>query len=71
MYATEFQTVINEPYIQVPNYETPKGHEVRIVFLDLQIEEKIDKLTNLLANKKADIKPLKQEKEIFLYLLMM
>jgi hypothetical protein len=43
MYATEFQTVINEPYIQVPNYETLKGHEVRIVFLDLQIEEKIDK----------------------------
>ena len=27
MYAAEFQTVINEPYLHIPNYETFKGHE--------------------------------------------
>ena len=35
MYATEFQTVINEPYIHIPNYEAFKGHEVRVVLLDI------------------------------------
>ena len=35
MYATEFQTVINEPYIFIPNYEEFKGHEVRVVLLNL------------------------------------
>jgi len=42
MYATEFQTVINEPYIKVPNYETFRGHEVRVVFLDLNIDKNIE-----------------------------
>ena len=40
MYATEFQTVINEPYIHIPNYEVFKGHEVRIVVLNIDSEEK-------------------------------
>jgi hypothetical protein len=47
MYATEFQTVINEPYIQVPNYEAFKGHEVRVVFLDLNNSKKEVKKNNL------------------------
>ncbi len=34
MYATEFQTVINEPYIHIPNYEALRGHRVRIILLD-------------------------------------
>jgi len=38
MYATEFQTVINEPYVYIPNYETFKGHEVRIVVLNIDNE---------------------------------
>jgi hypothetical protein len=46
MYATEFQTVINEPYIKVPNYETFKGHEVRVVFLDLNINKNIEEQNN-------------------------
>jgi hypothetical protein len=35
MYATEFQTVINEPYIYIPNYEEFKGHDVRVVLLNI------------------------------------
>ena len=35
MYATEFQTIINEPYIHIPDYEIFKGHEVRITMLDI------------------------------------
>ena len=38
MYATEFQTVITEPYIYIPNYEAFKGHEVRIVVLNIDSE---------------------------------
>ncbi len=49
MYATEFQTVINEPYIQIPNYEAFKGCEVRVVLLN--IDEKSDSST---SNKKSD-----------------
>lgn len=41
MYAAEFQTVINEPYIHIPNYEAFKGHEVRVVLLNLDNEIKI------------------------------
>lgn len=40
MYATEFQTIINEPYIHIPNYEEFKGHEVRIVVLNIDKEVK-------------------------------
>lgn len=39
MYATEFQTVVNEPYIKIPNFERFKGHKIRVVLLDL-IEKK-------------------------------
>ena len=46
MYATEFQTVINEPYIHIPNYETFKGHEVRVVLLNLDNEIKIKEPIN-------------------------
>jgi hypothetical protein len=38
MYATEFQTVINDPYIKIPEYESFKGHEVRVILLDIQGE---------------------------------
>jgi hypothetical protein len=36
MYATEFQVVVNEPYIHIPNYETFKGHKVRVTLLDIE-----------------------------------
>jgi hypothetical protein len=49
MYATEFQTVINEPYIQVPNYEAFKGHEVRVVLLNID-----EKSNNEVFDKKED-----------------
>lgn len=46
MYATEFQTVINEPYIHIPNYQAFKGHEVRVVLLNLDNEIKIGEPIN-------------------------
>jgi hypothetical protein len=49
MYATEFQTVINEPYIHIPNYERFKGHKVRIVVLNIDNE-----YNNIVPNKKED-----------------
>ena len=49
MYATEFQTVINEPYIHIPNYEKFKGHEVRIVVLNIDTKTKYD-----IKDKKED-----------------
>ena len=35
MYAAEFKTIINEPYIKIPEYEKFKGKEVRVVLLNL------------------------------------
>lgn len=49
MYATEFQTVINEPYIHIPNYEKFKGHEVRIVVLNIDKE-----INNTVSTPKED-----------------
>ncbi len=49
MYATEFQTVINEPYIHIPNYEAFKGHEVRITVLNIDSKE-----NNMIPNKSED-----------------
>ncbi len=43
MYATEFQTIINNPYIKIPEYEKFKGQEVRIIVLN--INKKSHKLT--------------------------
>jgi len=39
MYATEFQTIINEPYIKIPEYDTLKGKNVRVLFLVENEEE--------------------------------
>ncbi len=35
MYATEFKTFINEPYIKIPEYEKLKGKKVRVILLNL------------------------------------
>ena len=65
MYATEFQTVINEPYIRIPNYETFKGHEVRVVLLNLdneiKIEESID--NNFILNATNNPRHLEPESD--------
>lgn len=58
MYATEFQTIVNEPYIKIPNFERFKGHEIRVVLLDLidrtlpPEETKIGFIENLINNPK-------------------
>jgi len=39
MYATEFQAIINEPFVYIPQYEQFKGHKVRIILLDENIEQ--------------------------------
>ena len=43
MYAAEFKTIIDEPYIKIPEYEKFKGKEVRVVLLDLKNSKKRDK----------------------------
>jgi len=53
MYATEFQTIINEPYIKIPNYEAFKGHNVRVVLLD--IDNKNDDIEFVDDLEKRDI----------------
>ncbi len=35
MYATEFQTIVKDPYIQIPEYEKFKNREVRIIILEM------------------------------------
>ena len=39
MYATELQTVINNPYIKIPEYEKLQGQKVRVIFLVEQVEQ--------------------------------
>jgi hypothetical protein len=34
MYATEFQTIVTDQYIQIPDFERFKNKEVRIIILD-------------------------------------
>jgi len=65
MYATEFQAVINNPYIKIPEYERFKGQEVRIIVLHTKkkthipiIEDK-DDFIKYLANN-----PIKLDKEL-------
>lgn len=36
MYATEFQTVIKDSYIKIPNFEHFRNKEVRIIILDIK-----------------------------------
>ena len=40
MYATEFKTVINEPFIKIPEFEQFKGKEVRIIVLGIDNDKK-------------------------------
>ena len=43
MCATEFQTIVTNRYIQIPNFERFKNREVRIIILDT-ISKNIDKI---------------------------
>jgi len=36
MYATEFTTIIDKPYIEIPEYEKFKNHKVKIMLIDLK-----------------------------------
>ncbi|NOX15230.1 MAG: hypothetical protein GXP61_04270 [Epsilonproteobacteria bacterium] len=46
MYAAEFQIIINEPFINIPNYEAFKGHKVRVVLLNLDNKVETEEPTN-------------------------
>ncbi len=70
MYATELQTVINEPYIHIPEYEALKGKNVRILFIvesdKEQVEDKgkfdfIDYYANNPIELEKDVKFLSRE----------
>lgn len=50
MYATEFKTVIHDPYVKIPEFERFKDRAVRIIILEERPEEPnvddfIDKIT--------------------------
>jgi hypothetical protein len=36
MQRVEFNTIIDKPYIEIPNYAELKGHRVGVVLLDLE-----------------------------------
>ncbi len=57
MHATEFKTVINDPYIKIPDYELFKGHEVRVTLLDIEKREtkKRDDFIEFLINHPVDV----------------
>jgi hypothetical protein len=40
MQRVEFNTIIDKPYIEVPNYEKLKGHKVGVILLDLENNKK-------------------------------
>jgi hypothetical protein len=40
MQRVEFNTIIDKPYIEVPNYEELKGHKVGVILLDLENNKK-------------------------------
>ena len=70
MYATEFQTVIKDSYIKIPDFEHFKNKEVRIIILDIKpsdaeenVEDKnfIDYLINNPADMPKDTKFLSRE----------
>ncbi len=42
MNATEFQTVIDDPYIKIPDYENFKGRRVRIIVIGVDKRESAD-----------------------------
>lgn len=50
MYATEFKTVIHDPYIKIPEFERFKDREVRVIILEEPPKEQsagdfIDRMT--------------------------
>jgi hypothetical protein len=66
MQRVEFNTIIDKPYIEVPNYEELKGHKVSITFLDLdnnkqKQEDYIQYLINNPANIDKNIKFLSRD----------
>jgi len=73
MYATEFTTILDKPYIEIPEFEKFKNHKVKIMLIDLKNSEspksQKENIKNILKNSKTklfkDIKdPLKWQKKI-------
>ena len=65
MYATEFQTVINEPYIYIPQFEQFKGHKVRVILLDeeIQTNQSKDDIDSFFDKFKLDLSNFKFDRE--------
>jgi len=36
MYAVEFETIVNEPYVKIPEFERFKGHKLKVILLDTE-----------------------------------
>ena len=68
MYATEFQTVVTEPYIKIPNFDKFKGHKIRVVLLDLiddnsEVENSKSFIENLIDNPRTFSKDFKFDRD--------
>ena len=70
MYAKEFHTILSEPYIKIPEFESFKGHRVRVIILDLdkdlsqdsdRKEDFIEFLTKNPIDLSSDLKFLSRE----------
>ncbi len=63
MYAIEFQTIVDKPYIEIPEFEKFKGKKVKIILLKEENKEENKKseadFIEYLANH-----PLKLEKNV-------
>jgi len=73
MYAAEFTTIIDKPYIEIPEFEKFKNHKVKVMLIDLKNsntpKNQKKSIQNILKNSKTklfkDIKdPVKWQKEI-------
>ncbi|MFW6307690.1 MAG: hypothetical protein ACOC08_03515 [Campylobacterales bacterium] len=65
MNATEFQTVINEPYVYIPQFEQFKGHKVRIILLDEELNstQKRDDIDSFFDKFKLDLSDYRFDRE--------
>ncbi len=54
MYATEFKTVIKEPYLLIPEFQKFKDREVRIIIIDINEQVKIPNDETIKAIKECE-----------------
>ncbi len=46
MHVTEFETVVKDPYIEIPDFEHFKDREVKVIIFDLKKNKNLEKKFN-------------------------